>query len=268
MSSVPYDQRVWQRPRWIKQPWLRVVTAMVVLVYLYLAISTIEVNWGRVSMGLQRSAALFADFLRPTFAARWGDIQQGVLESLTMALTSTVLGVVLALPVAFGAAANIAPKPVYLLFRAVISVLRSFQEVIIAILFVVMFGFGPLAGMLTLSTASIGFLAKLLAEEIESLDAKQLEAIRATGASWPQIMLYAVWPQIKPRFVGLSMYRFDINFRESAVIGVVGAGGIGATLTTAFDRYEFSLAAAVLIVIIGIVLVTEVASGVVRRRIQ
>ena len=268
MSSIPIELRKWERPRLIKQSWLRFVVIVAVLLYLYASISTIQVNWGRIAMGLQRSQSLFADFLRPAFAQRWNDIQTGVLESLTMALVSTVLGIILAFPIAFGAAENIAPRPVYLFFRALISILRSFQEIIIAILFVVMFGFGPLAGMLTLSTASIGFIGKLLAEEIESMDRHQVEAIQSTGASWAQVMVYSVWPQIRQRFIGLGMYRFDINFRESAVIGVVGAGGIGATLTTAFDRYEFGLASAVLIVIVGIVLLTEMISGSVRKRLQ
>ena len=112
---------------------------------------------------------------------------------------------------------------------------RTFQEVIIAILFVAMVGFGPFAGFLTLSFATIGFLAKLLAEDIEDIDAGQAEAIRATGASWLQLVNYAVQPQVMPRLIGLSLYRVDINFRELAVVGIVGAGGIGATLNTALE---------------------------------
>jgi len=114
---------------------------------------------------------------------------------------------------------------------------------------VAIFGFGPLAGFITLSFATIGFLSKLLAEDIESMDKAQAEAVKATGASWLQWINYAVQPQVMPRLIGLSMYRLDINFRESAVLGLVGAGGIGATLNTAFDRYEFDTAAAIIITI-------------------
>jgi len=142
---------------------------------------------------------------------------------------------------------------------------RSLQEIIIAILFVAMFGFGPFAGFLTLSFATIGFLAKLLAEAIEDIDESQAEAVRATGASWPQLVNYAVQPQVMPRLVGLCLYRLDINFRESAVIGIVGAGGIGATLNTAIDRYEFDSAGAILLIIIVIVMAAEYLSGHVRR---
>jgi phosphonate transport system permease protein len=100
------------------------------------------------------------------------------------------------------------------------------------------------------------------------MDPGQAEAVRATGASWFQWLNYAVQPQVMPRMVGLGLYRFDINFRESAVVGIVGGGGIGATLLTAFDRYEFDSAAAVLLVIIGIVMTVEYSSGYIRRWVQ
>ena len=124
------------------------------------------------------------------------------------------------------------------------------------------------AGALTLAFSSIGFLGKLLAEEIEALDTGQIEAVRATGASWPQVVAYGVLPQMMPRLVGLSAYRLDINFRESAVIGVVGAGGIGATLNTAILRYEYDVAAAILMIIILIVLTAEYTSSHIRRWVR
>ena len=131
-----------------------------------------------------------------------------------------------------------------------------------------MFGFGPFAGFLTLSFATIGFMAKLLAEDIEDIDETQAEAIRATGASWWQVVNYGIQPQVVPRLIGLSFYRLDINFRESAVIGIVGAGGIGATLNTAMQRYEYSTAGALLIMIIAIVLVAEYLSSLLRKWVQ
>ena len=133
---------------------------------------------------------------------------------------------------------------------------------------VAIFGFGPLAGFITLSFATIGFLAKLLAEDIEAMDKTQAEAVKSTGASWLQWVNYAVQPQVMPRLIGLSVYRLDINFRESAVLGLVGAGGIGATLNTAFDRYEFDTAAAIIITIIVIVMILEYSSSIIRGWVQ
>jgi phosphonate transport system permease protein len=258
----------WSPPPLIASPALRWGLLIGSLIYLLLAFSSIEVNWTRVAEGIQRSARFLAGFLTPDFTSRWSDIQQGMIESLTMTVTSTVAGIALSVPVALGAARNLAPWWLYGICRAIIAFARVFQEIIIAIFFVAMFGFGPLAGFLTLSLSTIGFLAKLLADDIEEADPAQVEAIRATGAGWWQLIDYAIASQVMPRLIGLSMYRFDINFRESAVVGIVGAGGIGATLNTALDRYEFDSAGAILILIIVIVMACEYVSSIIRRRIQ
>lgn len=237
-------------------------------IYLLLALSSIDVNWLRVYEGLDRGWAFIQGFLVPDFSSRWKDIYIGLSESFTMTITSTIAGVLISVPIGIGAAKNISPKPVYLLCRGYISLCRSLQEIIVAIVFVAMFGFGPFAGFLTLTFATTGFIAKLLAEDIEDTDFTQIEAVSSTGASWLQMINFAVQPQVMPRFIGLSLYRLDINFRESAVIGIVGAGGIGATLNTAIDRYEFDSAAAILIMIILIVLAVEYSSGYIRKWIQ
>ena len=185
-----------------------------------------------------------------------------------MTITSTVVGVAISIPIGLGAARNLAPLPVYLFCRAIVAIARTFPEILLAIFFVKLFGFGPFAGFLALSLATIGFYAKLLAEDIEAMDPSQAEAVRATGASWFQWLEYAIRPQVMPRMIGLSVYRLDINFRESAVVGIVGGGGIGATLITAFDRYEFDSAAAILLVIIGIVMALEYSSSWIRAKVQ
>ncbi|MET0867714.1 MAG: phosphonate ABC transporter, permease protein PhnE [Pseudorhodoplanes sp.] len=259
---------VWRRPPLIKSGVLRWLIYGGALLYVIVAVGAIDVNWARLAEGTARGARLLTGFLTPNFTSRWGDIVQGMQESLTMTVTSTVIGILISIPIGIGAARNLSPLPVYLVCRAIIAVSRTFQEVIIAILFVAMVGFGPFAGFLTLSFATIGFLAKLLAEDIEDIDAGQAGAIRATGASWLQLINYAVQPQVMPRLIGLSLYRVDINFRESAVVGIVGAGGIGATLNTALSRYEYDTAAAVLIMIIVIVMFAEYSSSLIRKRIQ
>ncbi|MFO1029377.1 MAG: phosphonate ABC transporter, permease protein PhnE [Acetobacteraceae bacterium] len=237
------------------------------LVYLAVAVSSVHVNWLRLYDGLPRGWRFVQGFLAPNFLARWEDILIGFQESLTMTVTATAVGILLAIPVGLGAARNISPLPVYLVCRFIIAAARAMQEIIVAILFVAMFGFGPFAGFLTLSFTTIGFLAKLLAEDIEDIDEAQAEAIRATGAGWWQLVNYAIQPQVMPRLIGIGLYRIDINFRESAVIGIVGAGGIGATLNTAMERYEYDSAAAILMVIIAIVMLCEYGSGHIRRRL-
>lgn len=266
-ARAPLSRR-WKRPPLIQSARLRWALGVGAAVYLAAAYGSVDVNWLRVWVGLDRGWAFVQGFLQPDFVSRWTDIKEGIAESLVMTVTSTVIGILISVPIGLGAARNVAPLPVYLFCRGIITVSRSFQEIIIAILFVAIFGFGPFAGVVTLSFATIGFLAKLLAEDIEASRADQLEAVRATGSNWLQLMNYAVQPQVMPRLIGLSMYRLDINFRESAVVGLVGAGGIGATLNTSFDRYEFDTTGAILIIIIAIVMATEYASGVIRARLK
>ena len=258
----------WSPPPYIKNPLLRWALLLGLILYLFLSIGSLDVNWQRIYVGLDRGAKFVNGFMNPNFAGRWTDISEGMIESLIMTVTSTAIGIAISIPIGFGAARNLAPLPVYLFCRGIIALSRSFQEIIVAILFVAIFGFGPLAGVLTLSFATIGFLSKLLAEDIESIDKSQAEAVQATGSAWWQWLNYGIQPQVMPRLIGLSLYRLDINFRESAVVGLVGAGGIGATLNTAFDRYEYDTAAAILILIIGIVMLSEYISGYIRAGVQ
>ncbi len=258
----------WTRPPLIADARLRWALMLGAIAYLIVGIGSLEVNWERVVQGLERGARFVAAFAQPDFTSRWSDIQRGLIESLTMTVTSTAVGVLLSIPVAIGAATNLAPRWIYLTCRGFVAVSRTLNEIIVAILLVAMFGFGPFAGFLTLTFATIGFMAKLLAEDIEEIDADQLDALRATGATFWQRLDFGVLPQITPRLIGLSMYRLDINFRESAVIGIVGAGGVGDTLNTAIDRYEYGSAAAIILIIIVIVMAAEYTSGLLRKRIQ
>ena len=258
----------WKKPPFITNPVLRYPLLAATIVYLYLAVNSIEVNWARVSEGLVRGGEFVKAFGNPDFTSRWNDIRDGMIESIIITVASTVVGIAISIPIGLGAARNIAPLPIYLICRAIVAVSRALNEIIVAILMVAIFGFGPLAGFITLSFATIGFLSKLLAEDIEDMSRVQAEAIQATGASRTQWINYGVQPQVMTRLIGLSIYRLDINFRESAVLGLVGAGGIGATLNTAFDRYEFDTAAAILIIIIVIVMALEYLSGIIRARVQ
>ncbi len=269
MSEAAIAGRRWRRPPVLidSRAW-RIAIYGGSLLYLVLAVGSLEFNWARIYAGTERGWRFIQGFLSPDFTRRWDDIVLGFQESLTMTVTSTVVGVLISVPIGIGAARNLAPRPVYYVCRAIIALSRAFQEIIIAILFVAMFGFGPFAGFLTLSFATIGFLSKLLAEDIEDIDEAQTEAVRATGAGWGQLINYAVQPQVMPRLIGLSLYRLDINFRESAVIGIVGAGGIGATLNTSMERYAYDTAAAIMILIIVMVMLAEYSSSHVRKWVQ
>jgi phosphonate transport system permease protein len=155
--------RHWKKPALIKSAWLRWALVIGAIIYFILVVRTTPVNWTRVWEGLPRGAAFLSAFFPPDFVTRWDEIAEGIAESMWMTVVSTVVGIALSIPVGIGAAKNIAPAPVYYFCRAVLAISRSFQEIILAIFFVKLFGFGPFAGFVTLSFATIGFYGKLLA---------------------------------------------------------------------------------------------------------
>ncbi|MFW8595533.1 phosphonate ABC transporter, permease protein PhnE [Cribrihabitans neustonicus] len=263
MSSTP---DTWRKPPFIASPVLRYGLYAAAGLYFFVTLATLPIDWDRAAEGLTRAQRIFSGAFPPSFD-RAGLLIDGFLESLKIAILATVGGVALSVPLAFMAAGNIAVRPVYLLGRAAIIIARSFHPVIVAIIFVKAVGFGPLAGALTLVVYSIGFVAKLLAERIEEIDFGQVEAMRSAGAGFVATLAYAVMPQIMPRLVGLGIYQLDSNLRASAVVGIVGAGGIGATLANAFGRYDYDFALAITMVIVGVILVSEAVSGFVRKRI-
>lgn len=263
----PQGRRSWTKTHAIRPSWLRWIIILGVLTYMILAVRSFGINIERIIFGLDRGWRILKAFLTPDFVSRQFYIVEGIFESITMTVAASAVGILLAVPLALGASRNISPLSVYLVCRVILMIVRSLHVVVLAILFVIMIGFGPLAGVITLALNSIGFVGKLLAEDIENCSAEPIEAIEATGATWLQKVVYGVWPQVASRFVGLSIYRIDINFRQSTVVGLVGAGGIGAVLDTAMARYDYNTAAAILIVIIILVLIGEYASSAIRRRL-
>jgi len=262
--SVARD--TWHRPHVIKNPVLRWAVWTLVAAYVVWTLGTLPIDWQRVADGWTRAGRIFGGAFPPSFA-RSGLLIDGFLESLKIAILATFGGVLLSIPIAFMAARNIAPLPVYYLGRGIVIVARSFHPVIVAIVFVKAVGFGPLAGVLTLVVYSIGFVAKMLAERIEEIDFGQVEALRAAGAPYLPTLVYAIFPQILPRQVGLTIYQLDSNLRASAVVGIVGAGGIGSTLANAFGRYDYDFALAIMMVIVGAILISEGVSGWLRKRV-
>lgn len=256
----------WRKPPFIANPAMRYGLVVLVIVYVVWSVSSLPFDWDRISEGFTRAGRIFSGAFPPSFA-RSGLLIDGFLESLKISIIATAGGVVLSVPIALMAARNLAPLPIYLAGRAIIIIARSFHPVIVAIIFVKAVGFGPLAGTLTLIVYSIGFVAKMLAERIEEIDQGQVEAMRAAGANYLLTLIYGVFPQIMPRQIGLSIYQLDSNLRASAVVGIVGAGGIGSTLANAFGRYDYDFALAIIMVIVGAILISEAVSGWIRKRI-
>ncbi|HDO52580.1 MAG TPA: phosphonate ABC transporter, permease protein PhnE [Rhizobiales bacterium] len=257
----------WSRPPMIEATWLRHTLLVLGLAYLVWSMSSLEVDWERVSKGLPRAGDIITRMFPPDFS-RWELLTRGVTESLEMALAATFAGMILAVPLGLCAARNLVPMPVYLVARGIIVFMRTLHEVIVAIIFVKIFGFGPLAGVLTLIVSSITFIAKMLAEDIENMSPGQVEAIRATGAGFAKMLVYGVTPQILPRYLGVSIYRLDANIRQSTIVGIVGAGGIGQTLSASFSRYDYDFSLAILLVIIALVFIGEFFSSWARGKLR
>ena len=240
---------------------------LVGIAYLAWAVASLNIDVNRTLSGFARAWDLLTRMFPPDFA-RHQLLVKGMVESLQMAFAATLAGLVLAIPLGIAAASNLAPRPIYLAARAFIVVGRTFHEVIIAIFFVKLFGFGPVAGLLTLAFASMIFLGKMIAEDIENVRPGPIEAVRATGAGFGQVVAYAVVPQVLSRATGVAIYRLDANVRHSTVIGIVGAGGIGQTLSASFSRYDYDFASAILLSIIALVAIGEWFSDWVRRRMR
>ncbi len=257
----------WQRIRMIDNPILRYGLFLGTLVYFIWSFGALDVNWHRVANGIPRATNMLTRMFPPDFG-RWGLLFKGVMESVQMAFAASFFGMLLAIPLGICGAVNLVPRPIYLAARALIILSRTFHEIIIAIFFVKIFGFGPLAGVLTLVVASTSFISKMLAEDIENMPPGQLEAIRATGAGFLKLLLYCVSPQVLPRYLGVSIYRLDANIRHSTVVGIVGAGGIGQVLAASFSRYDYDFSLAILITIVSLVFAGEFFSNWVRGHLR
>ncbi|MGG5823805.1 phosphonate ABC transporter, permease protein PhnE [Falsiroseomonas sp. HW251] len=231
--------------------------------YAFFAMGQLDITWARFATGLGEGGRFLARMWPPNFT-RWELLVEGLIESIQIAILSSALGIVLSLPLGLMAARNLSPAVVNIPTRAFIALCRSLHYVIVAILFVKAIGFGALAGVAALTIASMGFIAKLFAEAIEEISMKQVEAIRATGAGLGAVLLYGVLPQVASRFTGFCLYQLDSNLRNSTLVGIVGAGGIGGTLFAAFKRFDYDFVCAILIAIIALIFLAEVVSGRIR----
>lgn len=199
-------------------------------------------------------------------------IIQGIYETLALALLSTLIGAILAIPLGFLAARNLmggnpVTMSIYVIVRTILNVIRSIESLILAIIFVVIVGLGPFPGMLALTLHTIAALGKLYSEVIEGIDSGPIEALQSTGANWLQVVSYAVIPQIVPPFTALTIYRWDINVRSSTIIGFVGGGGIGFFLYQWILIQDFRAVSASFIAIALVVIILDFFSARLRERL-
>ncbi len=211
---------------------------------------------------------LFERMVPVDFAYYPEGIHAVLIETLHIATLGTILTLLMAVPVGIMAARNVCRIRFFNWLATFILVAsRSVNSLVWAMLFVAIFGPGTLAGVMTIAVRSIGFVGKLFGEALEETHKGPVEAMRATGASWLSIFLKAYWPQVSPSFWGIALFRWDINVRESSVIGLVGAGGIGVTLDSALNLFQWTRVSLILLCIFVVVILAEILVTKIRQHI-
>ena len=227
----------------------------------------IGVDIGDLASNLARGREIIGEMLHPNFAFFPKTIQP-LIETFQMAVVACVLGCLVGLPLAFLASRITAPGTWTLrIDRWTLNVVRALPDLLYALVFVAAVGVGPLAGVLALLLFNIGVMAKLLSETVDAVDTGPIEAVVAAGASRTQMVRSAVFPQVLPNYVAFSLYIFELNIRASTVIGIVGAGGIGNVLNTQMKFFNFDNVGLVVLELFVLVLLIELASVSLRRRL-
>ncbi|MFC3147685.1 phosphonate ABC transporter, permease protein PhnE [Piscinibacterium candidicorallinum] len=222
----------------------------------------------RFADGIPALLQLGSEMVPPNFA-RWQSWVRPLFDTLAMSVAGTALTIFMSLPLALLASPNTAPHPwVLRAARTVIAAFRSVPEIILGIIFVAAVGFGALPGVLALALHSTGMVAKFYAEAIEHVDPKPLEAATAAGASRLQVISHAVLPQVLPQLADITIYRWEYHFRASAVLGIVGAGGIGFELMAALRLIKYDEVAAILLCVLACVMVVDGLGAALRRRLK
>ena len=267
MSEALLEARTWRRFTPMQRI-ARFAVYFACVLAIVVSIQTVEV----IPEFLLDAPEQMADLLKRMWPIAYGYYPHGVhealVETLHMATLGTLMALVMAFPLGVMAARNITPsRTLNVIARLLLVSSRSVNSLVWALLFVAVFGPGALAGTLAIAFRSIGFVGKLVGEAIEEANRGTIEALEAVGAPWLSILVKGYWPQIQPAFWSVVLFRWDINVRESAVLGLVGAGGIGMALDTAMNLFQWDRVAMILVAVFAVVIVAEIAVTAIRKRI-
>jgi phosphonate transport system permease protein len=225
-----------------------------------------DTDWDRISL---KSMAESAGRFMAIDLAILPDLLTPALETVLMATIATLIGLVLAVPVAWLGALNISPlgRFTYGVGRVLMTLSRSVHEIVWGLIFVAAVGLGALAGVLAMGVRSIGFISKTVAEAIEDVNKGPIEAMRAVGANRFQILMFAIVPQVIPTFIGNVIFEWDVNIRRSTIMGLVGAGGLGLALHRQMAAYNYGGIATVILVILLLIIAGEIISYYARKAV-
>jgi phosphonate transport system permease protein len=239
--------------------------AVIAVLFLWSARAT-ELSGRRMVEGLPFMADFLARMLPPDLSVI-GHALSGAVQTIQIAVVGTAIAALLALPLGFAAARNAAPAWVFYTARPVLNALRAVDTLVYALFFVAAVGLGPFPGVLAVVAYTATVLAKLYSEAIEAIDPGPVEAVRATGARPLQVLRWGVLPQLVPQFLSFTLYRFETNIRAAAVLGFVGAGGIGFYIQNYLRMLNYPAASTVLIVLVALVMAVDFASSRLRARL-
>ncbi|MDR0292797.1 MAG: phosphonate ABC transporter, permease protein PhnE [Oscillospiraceae bacterium] len=253
-----------------KRWYLKLTVALVFAAIIAWSSTAVDAS-GTDSRGLLIARGILLGLVRPNKELLLNMTKQGVayllLETVCIAYLGTLVGAIIAIPLAFLSSAKIVPKPVVVLGRAVTMAVRTIPAFVYGLMFIRVTGPGAFAGLLTMSMCSVGMVSKMYIEFIDDLDKKIFESLDACGCTAFQKIRYGIIPQLIPDFISTIIYRFDMNLRDATVLGLVGAGGIGAPLIFAMGAYRWSEVGAILIGLIVLILIIEFFSSRIRRKL-
>lgn len=256
-----------------KEPKLWIIKILVTAFILSLvtwSLGTMEYH-GVQASGIDIAKSIITGIFTPNLDLLFNFTSTGVpyllLETIAIAVLGTIFGAILSVPFAFMCASNIVPRWVSTIGNIVVAIIRTFPSFVYGLMFIRVSGPGAFAGVLTISVVSIGMITKLYIEAIEDLDKKILESLDAAGCTVFQKVRYGILPQLSTNFVSTAIYRFEINLKDSTVLGLVGAGGIGAPLISGMNSYKWSDVGAILAGLIVLVLIVEYVSTKIRTKL-
>jgi len=266
-SVAPVGEGVWRRFT-SGQRLARFAVYLVIVAAIVVSIQSVEIIPEFLADAPEQMVDLFSRMWPMDWAHYPDTVHDALIETIHIASLGTLLSLVMAMPVGILAAHNLVPStPLNLLAKLILVSSRSVNSLVWALLFVGIFGPGALAGTLAIAFRSIGFVGKLFGEALEEAQPGPIEALTAAGAPWISRMTFGYWPQVKPAFWSIALFRWDINVRESAVLGLVGAGGIGMALDSALNLFQWERVAVILAAIFAVVIIAELIVTQVRKRV-
>lgn len=250
--------------------WPHIITTALVAILFLWSTSAIQLN-NFTASGFDIAKNILLGLVSPNLDLLFNITTRGVfyllVETMAIAFLGTIVGALLAIPLAFLSASNIVPRPVAFVIRVVLIVIRTIPAIVYGLMFIRVTGPGPFTGVLTMSLVSIGMLSKLYVDVIEDLDTSVLESMESLGCTVMEKIRFGILPQLSAMFLSIVIYRFDMNLRDAAILGLVGAGGIGAPLIFAMNAYRWSEVGSILIGLIVLILVVEYVSNRIRSKL-